>query len=83
MSLVSVTEMLKKAQKEGYAVGAFNVENMEMIQAVVSAAEEMKSPAILQTTMVRITVLKNSRPTIVLHSSIRVLSAGWFQKNLS
>lgn len=38
------------AQKNGYAVGAFNVENMEMVQAVVAAAEELKSPVIMQTT---------------------------------
>ena len=50
MSLVSSKELLLKAQKEGYAVGAFNVENMEMIQAVVAAAEEMNSPVIIQTT---------------------------------
>ena len=39
MPLTTTTEMLKKAQAEGYAVGAFNVENMEMVQAVVAAAE--------------------------------------------
>lgn len=38
------------AQKGGYAIGAFNVENMEMVQAVVAAAEELRSPVILQTT---------------------------------
>ena len=48
--LVNTQEMLKKAQREGYAVGAFNVENMEMAMAVISAAEEMKSPVIIQTT---------------------------------
>ena len=48
--LVTTKEMLKKAQSEGYAVGAFNVENMEMVMAVVKAAEEKKSPVILQTT---------------------------------
>lgn len=50
MPLVASKELLLKAQKEGYAVGAFNVENMEMVQAVVAAAEEMNSPVILQTT---------------------------------
>lgn len=50
MSLVTSKELLLQAQKEGYAVGAFNVENMEMVQAVVAAAEEMHSPVILQTT---------------------------------
>lgn len=42
--------MLLDAQKGNYAVGAFNVENMEMVMAVIEAAEEMQSPVILQTT---------------------------------
>lgn len=50
MSLVTTKELLLDAQKNGYAVGAFNVENMEMVQAVVAAAEELRSPVILQTT---------------------------------
>ena len=50
MALVTTTSMLKKAQDEGYAVGAFNVENMEMVIAVIEAAEELNSPVILQTT---------------------------------
>jgi len=50
MSLVTTKELLLDAQKNGYAVGAFNVENMEMVQAVVAAAEELKSPVIMQTT---------------------------------
>lgn len=50
MALVTSREMLLKAQKEGYAVGAFNVENMEMVQAVIAAAEELKAPVMLQTT---------------------------------
>ena len=49
MSLVTTKELLLDAQKNGYAVGAFNVENMEMVQAVVAAAEELKSPVITQT----------------------------------
>lgn len=48
--LVSGKNILLDAQKNGYAVGAFNVENMEMVQAVVEAAEELRSPVILQTT---------------------------------
>ena len=43
-------QLLLDAQAGGYAIGAFNVENMEMVQAVVGAAEELKSPVILQTT---------------------------------
>lgn len=50
MPLTSTCEMLKKAQNGGYAVGAFNIENMEMAQAVISAAEELNAPVILQTT---------------------------------
>lgn len=50
MSVVTTREMLLKAQREGYAVGAFNAENMEMVQAVIEAAEELKAPVIIQTT---------------------------------
>lgn len=50
MALVTTKKMLLDAQEKGYAVGAFNVENMEMVMAVVSAAEETKSPVIMQTT---------------------------------
>ena len=45
--------MLLDAQKGGYAVGAFNIENMEMVKAVLAAAEELKAPVMLQTTPVR------------------------------
>jgi fructose-bisphosphate aldolase class II len=48
MSFVTTKEMLKKAQKERYAVGAFNANNMEFIQAIIETAEEEKAPAILQ-----------------------------------
>ena len=50
MSLVTSREMLLDAQKGGYAVGAFNVENMEMVKAVIAAAEELRAPVMLQTT---------------------------------
>lgn len=50
MPLVTSKEMLLDAQKGGYAVGAFNVENMEMVKAVIAAAEELKAPVMLQTT---------------------------------
>ncbi|SKB79566.1 tagatose 1,6-diphosphate aldolase GatY/KbaY [Lachnospiraceae bacterium] len=43
-------EMLLKAQQGGYAVGAFNAENMEMIRAIIAAAEELKAPVMIQTT---------------------------------
>jgi len=50
MPLTSTTDLLLEAQRGGYAVGAFNVENMEMVQAVVEAAEQLHAPVILQTT---------------------------------
>ena len=50
MSLVTTKKMLLDAQQCGYAIGAFNVENMEMVQAVISAASKLRSPVILQTT---------------------------------
>ena len=50
MSLVRTDEMLLRAQSGGYAVGAFNVENLEMIQAVIDSAEKMRAPVIIQTT---------------------------------
>lgn len=48
MPLVNTKEMLLNAYKGGYAIGAFNVNNMELIQGIVSAAIEEKSPIILQ-----------------------------------
>ena len=48
MALVTTTEMFKKAYAGGYAVGAFNINNMEIIQAITEAAEELKSPVVLQ-----------------------------------
>lgn len=50
MPLVTSEQMLLDAQKGGYAVGAFNVENMEMVKAVIAAAEELRAPVMLQTT---------------------------------
>ena len=50
MAFVTSREMLQKAQEGRYAVGAFNVENMEMVMAVIAAAEDMKAPVMLQTT---------------------------------
>jgi len=48
MPLVNSKEMFKKAYEEGYAIGAFNVNNMEIVQAITEAAKEQKSPVILQ-----------------------------------
>ena len=47
---INTQTMLARAQAGGYAVGAFNVENLEMAQAVVAAALQMHAPVILQTT---------------------------------
>jgi tagatose 1,6-diphosphate aldolase GatY/KbaY len=51
MTLVSSTPLLEAARAGGYAVGAFNVHTLEMLQAVVEAAEETQSPLILQSTV--------------------------------
>ncbi len=48
MSLVTTKEMFKKAYAGGYAIGAFNVNNMEIIQGITDAAGELRSPVILQ-----------------------------------
>ena len=47
---VTSKEMIYAARKGGYAVPAFNAENLEMVQAIVAAAEKMKSPVMIQTT---------------------------------
>ena len=48
MALVTTKEMFKKAYSGGYAIGAFNVNNMEIVQGITEAAEECHSPVILQ-----------------------------------
>ncbi len=48
MPLVTTTEMFKKAYEGGYAIGAFNVNNMEIIQGITEAAKELRAPLILQ-----------------------------------
>ena len=48
MALVNTKEMFKKAYEGGYAIGAFNINNMEIIQAITEAAGELKSPVVLQ-----------------------------------
>lgn len=50
MPLITTNKMLLKAKNEKYAIGAFNVENMEMVIAVLEAATELNSPVIMQTT---------------------------------
>ncbi len=48
MALVNTKEMFKKAYEGGYAIGAFNVNNMEIVQGITEAAKELKAPLILQ-----------------------------------
>ena len=64
MSLVTTKEMFKKSMEEKFAIGAFNINNMEFVQAILDAAAEEKSPVILQTSSsalkyARIPYLKN------------------------
>ena len=80
MPLVTTEQMLKDAQNGKYAVGAFNVENMEMVMAVIQAAEELNAPVIMQTTPSTVkyagldlflanvsTVAKNSKVPVAMH----------------
>ena len=48
MALVNTTEMFKKAYANGYAIGAFNVNNMEIVQGITEACSELNAPVILQ-----------------------------------
>ena len=50
MPLTTSRDMLRNAQAGHYAVGAFNAENMEMVQAIIAAAEELGAPVMIQTT---------------------------------
>ena len=59
MPLVTTKEMFEKSMKEGFAIGAFNVNNMEIIQAIVDAASEENSPVILQASS---SAIKYARP---------------------
>jgi len=53
MPLVTSTEMFKKAYEGKYAIGAFNVNNMEIIQGITEAAKEVNAPLILQVPQVQ------------------------------
>ena len=48
MSIVTSKEMFRKAYNGGYAIGAFNVNNMEIVQGITEAAAELRAPLILQ-----------------------------------
>jgi fructose-bisphosphate aldolase class II len=81
MSLVNTKELFKKAYEGGYAIGAFNVNNMEIVQGITEAAAELKAPVILQasagarkyathtylTKMVEAAVIEHPEIPIVLH----------------
>ena len=81
MPLVTSTEMFKKAYEGGYAIGAFNVNNMEIVQGITEAAGELKSPVVLQVSrgarnyanhtylvkMVEAAVIENPDIPIALH----------------
>jgi len=54
MSIVNMKELLEEADKSDYGIGAFSIANMEMIMGVIRAAEELKSPIILQIAEVRL-----------------------------
>ncbi|QEY34733.1 class II fructose-1,6-bisphosphate aldolase [Caproiciproducens galactitolivorans] len=81
MSLVNTKEMFQKAYEGGYAVGAFNVNNMEIVQGITEACQELKAPLILQvsagarkyanhtylTKLVEAAVIENPDIPIALH----------------
>ena len=81
MPLVTTTEMFKKAYEGGYAIGAFNVNNMEIVQGITEACNETQSPVILQvskgarayanhtylTKLVEAAVIENPNLPIALH----------------
>lgn len=64
MAIINTNEMLADAKQKHYAVGAFNVENMEFVQAVIWAAEEMHSPVIVQTS---VNTLKYASPEMFIN----------------
>ncbi len=63
MAIINTQEMLADARHRHYAVGAFNVENMEFVQAVIWAAEELCAPVIIQTS---VNTLKYATPEMFL-----------------
>ena len=81
MPLVTSTEMFKKAYDGGYAIGAFNVNNMEIVQGITEAAGELRAPLILQVSkgarayanhtylvkLVEAAIIENPDIPIVLH----------------
>ncbi len=77
MPLVTTAKMFEKAYKEGYAVGAFNVNNMEVIQGIVEAGRETNSPLILQVSKgarnyANVTYLKKLMEAAVIESDLPI-----------
>ena len=78
MPLVTTKEMFEKAYNGGYAIGAFNVNNMEIIQGITEAAAELKAPLILQVskgarayanrTWITARILRPARPALTAAS---------------
>ena len=61
MAIVTTTEMFKKAYDGGYAIGAFNVNNMEIVQGITEACKEEKAPVIGEENMSLLLRIKVSR----------------------
>lgn len=70
MPLVSAALLLEQAKKDNACVGAFNIENIDMAKAVIQAAEEMKMPAIIQTTFTTVNYLGEK----VLRAAVKALA---------
>lgn len=71
MSLTTTSELLARARQGGYAVGAFNCNNMEIAQAIVAAAEEEKAPVILQASQGAIKYAGLKYATALMHLAAR------------
>lgn len=67
MALVTTKEMFLKAYKEGYAIGAFNVDNIDVMQGVLAGAEKAKSPVIIAVSQ---SALKFMHPAYVRHAAL-------------
>ena len=74
MALVTTTEMFAKAYNGGYAVGAFNVNNMEIVQGIVEAADELRSPVILQASAGARKYAKNAYLMHLVHAAVETSS---------
>ncbi len=61
MPLTPMKQVLDEARKAGYGVGAYNVNNMEQIQAIMAAAKETQSPVIIQASQGRAGSTRTSR----------------------